>query len=119
MINIYNTISKELAEKGLDNFNCTLFNVEYRKNKSVKDLSKLVDTVNAKCKYQEDKITVLSLSIKNIFKEIKNRKVTIIKKDDNGNIKTQYSRTTLTADTIKKNDKDVISVLSGHCRVEK
>jgi hypothetical protein len=119
MNNVYTAIAKDVIENGINSFNCSNFNIEYRKNKNVSDLTKLVDMINIKCKCQEDKITVLAISIKNIFKEIKIRKVTIIKNIGNGNFKVEYDKTTKSVESIKDADKSIISVLAGYCRVEK
>lgn len=115
MNDVFITIATFIIHKGIDKFKCGKFGVEFRKNKVVGDIEKIVNTLNTKCKDDDDKILILSISIKNILKISKERKITVVH-NHNGYYTYDHITTNKSFDTIKQEDPSVVVLLSGHCK---
>jgi len=114
---IYNDVAKAILSN-IDKFVPSKYNIEYRKNKSFDDLSRLVESITLKSTDFENNITILAVSLRSIFKQMRKRKYTMISMI-NGNV---------CCDFIEKTDDELIDLknsvkndtifLSGHCTVE-
>jgi hypothetical protein len=114
---LYNDVAQEIL-KDIDKFVPSKHNIEYRKNKSIDDLKKLVDVIVTKSSNAENNITILSVSLKNIFKKMRRRKYTMVYSID-GYVNHKFLN--VSEEELKeiKNacSKDTMFI-SGHCSVD-
>ncbi len=111
-----NEIARIILKADASQFNPNLYNLEYRKNKDYKLLQDMIANISEKCSSVDDMVPILSVNIKNLFKNSKLRKMTLIQKIDN-----VYQTQDILAgsiDNVISTHENVVSILSGSCKLE-
>lgn len=63
-------IANSILKNGQEEFNPSNYAVEYRKNKTVKDIEKILQIINKKNRDFESNVTILYFGLNSVFKKM-------------------------------------------------